>query len=61
MTGIEPACAAWEAAVLPLNYIGGVRDQASKVERQRWFRRHESTLLVQCLADLSEQHVGMVQ
>ena len=24
MTGIEPAYSAWEADVLPLNYIGGV-------------------------------------
>ena len=27
MTGIEPAYSAWEADVLPLNYIGGVANE----------------------------------
>ena len=30
MTGIEPAYSAWEADVLPLNYIGVVRVENSK-------------------------------
>ena len=29
MTGIEPAYSAWEADVLPLNYIGAVPQKAS--------------------------------
>jgi hypothetical protein len=29
MTGIEPAYSAWEADVLPLNYIGAVAQKAS--------------------------------
>ncbi len=29
MTGIEPAYSAWEADVLPLNYIGGVARETS--------------------------------
>jgi hypothetical protein len=29
MTGIEPAYSAWEADVLPLNYIGGVASEIS--------------------------------
>lgn len=30
MTGIEPAYSAWEADVLPLNYIGGVASETSR-------------------------------
>ncbi len=36
MTGIEPAYSAWEADVLPLNYIGAVAQKAST-------RRHACT------------------
>lgn len=33
MTGIEPAYSAWEADVLPLNYIGGVASEVSTTGR----------------------------
>jgi hypothetical protein len=39
MTGIEPALSAWEADVLPLNYIRRSR-HSSPGEHQRWPRLH---------------------
>lgn len=38
MTGIEPAYSAWEADVLPLNYIGVAADRACFTADQRAFR-----------------------
>lgn len=34
MTGIEPALSAWEAEVLPLNYIGMRRDAIDSLADQ---------------------------
>ena len=41
MTGIEPAYSAWEADVLPLNYIGGggLREVSTATASQRYARR----------------------
>ena len=32
MTGIEPAYSAWEADVLPLNYIGAVASEINTID-----------------------------
>jgi hypothetical protein len=38
MTGIEPAYSAWEADVLPLNYIGAVVMTCGNSDQRAWPR-----------------------
>ena len=48
ITGVEPAYAAWEAAVLPMNYIRVFRCEVyystdfSRLQREKWRMTHES-------------------